>query len=139
MISSSARVRPNLRTEQHVLLVEDCVDTAAVFAISLRKLGYEVDVAVDALFALEIALAMTPNIVVIDIGLPVVDGFELARRLRQVRGFATTPFIAVSGYSLTPALLTDQDWTFAASLQKPVDIRELAAVIDALCSSVGCA
>ena len=80
-----------------VLVVDDNRDAADSLALLLRIWGYEVVVAYDGPAALALASADPPAAALLDIGLPVMDGCEVARRLRKQPGTARTPLIAVTG------------------------------------------
>jgi CheY-like chemotaxis protein len=83
-----------------VLVVDDNVDTTAGLALLLRSWGHEVAVAHDGPAALEAADAFRPQAVLLDIGLPLLSGFEVAQRLRQAPADGGRPFlVAFSGYN----------------------------------------
>ena len=107
-----------------VLVVDDNVDAADTLADVLRKVGYEVLVAHDAPAALHAAGEFQPAIALLDIGLPVMDGYELARRLRA--SLATPPrLIAVSGYGADADLARSRAAGFEVHLGKPVNFDTL--------------
>lgn len=81
-----------------IFVVEDDVDSANSLALLLRWLGHESHVAVDGAVALEIASVLQPDLMLIDLAMPNLDGCELAMRLRERDEFAKTPLVAVSGY-----------------------------------------
>ena len=81
-----------------IFVVEDDVDSANSLALLLRWLGHESHVAVDGAVALEIASVLQPDLMLIDLAMPNLDGCELAERLRERAEFAKTPLVAVSGY-----------------------------------------
>jgi CheY-like chemotaxis protein len=83
----------------HVLIVDDNVDTAASLALLLQMWGHEVRTTHDGLSALELSLEFPPDAVVLDIGLPHLDGFEVAARLRARPEFGRTLIVGSSGYS----------------------------------------
>lgn len=85
---------PSLR----IFVVEDDVDSANSLALLLRWMGHESHVAVDGAVALEIASVLQPDLMLIDLAMPNLDGCELALRLRERSEFAKTPLVAVSGY-----------------------------------------
>jgi CheY-like chemotaxis protein len=81
-----------------VLIVEDHDDVASTMALLLRTLGYDVRHARDGAEALTTARDFLPAVVLLDIGLPDMDGYEVARRLRQEAELATTRLVALSGF-----------------------------------------
>ena len=82
-----------------VLLVEDDQDGRRMYADWLKNAGFRVDEAHNGLQALERALDSRPQIVVTDLNIPGIDGFELTRRLRQDSRTRDVPVIAVTGYA----------------------------------------
>ena len=81
-----------------VLVVDDCPDTTATMAILLRLWGHQVWVAHDGLSALAAARACRPDVVLLDVGLPGMTGWELARHLRHLPGLERALLVAVTGY-----------------------------------------
>jgi CheY-like chemotaxis protein len=71
----------------------------------------------------------TPTLALLDIGLPVMDGYELARRLRELPSLAGIRLVAVSGYGEVPAVLRSIEAGFEAHLVKPVQLARLEQVI----------
>jgi CheY-like chemotaxis protein len=86
-------------TPRRVLVVDDNVDSANSIAMLLRERGHEVEVAHDGLKALELARRVRPEFVFLDLGLPGLDGFEVARALRREPGLQGARIIAVTGYA----------------------------------------
>jgi CheY-like chemotaxis protein len=81
-----------------ILVVDDNVDTALSFAFLLRSCGHEVRVAHDGRSAVEAACAFHPHAILLDIGLPRLDGFAVARQLRALPEFDRTLLVASSGF-----------------------------------------
>jgi signal transduction histidine kinase len=114
-----------------VLVVDDNADAADTLAQVLRRVGYEVAVAHDAPQALDVAAKFCPSIALLDIGLPVMDGYELARHLREQ--MATPPrLVAVSGYGHDADLARSRAAGFDVHLGKPVQMDVLVNVLSAL-------
>jgi CheY-like chemotaxis protein len=86
------------RDSRRVLIVEDDADCAEAMHAFLAVAGYEVATVHDARAALAVASARPPDIVLLDLGLPGVDGFDVARQLRGMRGGVDSRIIAMSGY-----------------------------------------
>jgi signal transduction histidine kinase len=118
---------PSTRARK-VLVVDDNEDAAFLFSEALKRLGHEVDVAYDGPTALECAQKRPPEIAFLDIGLPVMDGYELARRLAEL-GDKPPRLIAVTGYGHSSDREKSRDAGFHLHLVKPI---ELTAVQDAL-------
>jgi PAS domain S-box-containing protein len=113
--SSSARI----------LVVDDNEDAAQMLADGLGELGHDVHVAHDGPAALRLVERVRPTMCLIDIGLPVMDGYELARRLRQLPSLSGTSLVAVSGYGESSARVRSAEAGFEAHLVKPVELEFL--------------
>lgn len=111
-----------------VLVVDDNEDAAEMLALALEQRGYEVAVAHDGPEALALAAGFRPQVAVIDIGLPVMDGYELARRLRE-QVDARLRLVAVTGYGQASDRRRSREAGIDAHLVKPVDMRALAAAL----------
>jgi two-component system cell cycle response regulator DivK len=81
------------------LLVEDDLEGRRMYAEWLRRAGFRVDEAHNGLQALERALEGPPDIIVVDLNIPGIDGFELTRRLKQDARTRDVPVLAVTGYA----------------------------------------
>ena len=117
-------------TGVRVLVVDDNEDAADVLADLLRSFGHEVAVAYDGPQALSMSAAFHPSVAVLDIGLPVMDGYELATKLRETEGRALRLY-AVTGYGQADDLARSQAAGFDAHFVKPVDPLALEAVVRA--------
>jgi signal transduction histidine kinase/ActR/RegA family two-component response regulator len=118
----------------HVLIVDDNDDAARLLHEALSALGYDVRVAADGPSALRIADEFSPVIGVLDIGLPVMDGYELARHLQSRGGIR---LVAVTGYGQPSDHERSRAVGFEAHLVKPIALDELARVLDRLRQSTG--
>ena len=114
-----------------VLLVDDNVDAANMLALGLSAHGIQVDLAHDGPAALRTAREHRHHVALLDLGLPVMDGFELARRLRRFPETADITLIAITGYGEQSDHQRTRDAGFAAHLVKPVDIEDVLGVIRA--------
>ena len=111
-----------------LMIVEDQADTRKAMAALLEKLGHSVEVAEDGATGIERSLHFKPQIALIDIGLPDLNGYEVAKRLRTV--FANDiVLVALTGYGQEDDLRAALDAGFDAHLTKPADIRELTRLI----------
>ncbi len=113
-----------------LLIVDDNADAAELLAASLALLGYETHEAHDASSALAIARRVKPMAALLDIGLPVVDGYELARRLRATEHLEHIQLIAVTGYGQPGARDRSRAAGFDAHLVKPVPIDAVARLLE---------
>jgi signal transduction histidine kinase len=115
----------------HILLVDDNQDAATVLADSLRTLGHDVLVAHDGPTALAAVAEYRPQVALLDLGLPVMDGFELAERLRGESGLNDVTLIAVTGYAQEVDRRRTAASGFDLHLAKPVDVLQLDRFIRA--------
>lgn len=111
-----------------VLIVDDYVDAADSMAALLKIEGQEVSVAQDGEKAIEIARRFKPNIVFLDIGLPGMSGFEVARALREAPETRDCVLVALSGYGQTGDHVRSREAGFDRHLVKPVDLSNLQEI-----------
>jgi len=108
-----------------VLVVEDNTDSAEALVLLLRMLGNEVEVATDGVSGLQAAETHRPEVVLLDIGLPEMNGYEVARRLRSDPRCRQLLIIGLSGYAAD----ADRKRSFSAGFDehcaKPIDFQEL--------------
>jgi CheY-like chemotaxis protein len=119
-----------------VLLVDDNVDAVQILSELLRGLGYVTAVAHDGPSALAIALQFVPEIALLDIGLPVMDGYALVRHLRAIPGLEGLISIAVTGYGADLDRARTREAGFAAHLVKPVGMARLRRALEAAAAQV---
>ncbi|HEY5951403.1 MAG TPA: ATP-binding protein [Kofleriaceae bacterium] len=112
-----------------ILIVDDNADIADVLRDYLSWKGFEVYVASDGASALEAAREVIPEVVLLDIGLPKVDGYEVARRLRLDPRFANTRLIALTGYGQRSDRERASQSGFDEHLVKPPDFNELLRML----------
>jgi len=133
--ASSARDAGTAGTAAHgrrplrVLVVDDNVDAAATLGMLLEACGYLVDVEHDSHRALERARQQRPDVALLDIGLPDMDGNELARRLRADAQTGAIVLVAVTGYGQEQDRRAAFEAGFDHHLVKPVDMDDLAALL----------
>ena len=119
--------RPAAGALGRALVVDDNVDSANGTARILTRHGYEVKVVYDGPDAVEAAREFRPRFVLLDIGLPGMDGYEVARRLREETGLAGAKLVAVSGYGQESDRRRSREAGFDHHLVKPVDPDKLLA------------
>jgi DNA-binding response OmpR family regulator/anti-sigma regulatory factor (Ser/Thr protein kinase) len=112
-----------------VLVVEDNVDTAAAMSQLLSQEGCDTKVVYDGPAALEAADAFRPKVVLLDIGLPGLDGYEVARRLRADSSHDGLRLIAISGYGQAKDQQHSKEAGFDHHVVKPVDFQSLLALL----------
>jgi PAS domain S-box-containing protein len=120
------------RPATRLLVVDDNADAAELLSDSLTLLGYEAHRAHDAEAALKLAAQVRPEVAVLDLGLPVIDGYELARRLRELEGLSGLRLIAVTGYGQSSDRDRSKAAGFDAHLVKPITVDEIHRVLEAL-------
>jgi signal transduction histidine kinase/CheY-like chemotaxis protein len=120
-------------SRRKLLLVEDNDDTARSLKNALEQLGYIVALAHNGPVALNVARTFDPDVVLMDIGLPVMDGWELAKRLRELRGVThNAPVVAVTAYDRDVDRQRSTEAGFAEHLVKPIDLGKLQEVVESL-------
>ncbi|HUS27681.1 MAG TPA: ATP-binding protein [Kofleriaceae bacterium] len=127
--SSTNRDAEAQSIRMRVLVVDDNVDAAELLAESLEMMGYTTRTAHDGPSALVVADDFKPEIAVLDIGLPAMDGYELARLLRGQPALAGLRLVAVTGYGQETDRRAAQESGFNAHLVKPVDMDRLRTVL----------
>ncbi|HEX2568384.1 MAG TPA: ATP-binding protein [Polyangia bacterium] len=120
---------PSGTPSPRVLVVDDNEDAAELLAEVLQLQGWTVAVALDGPQALTMLDQFQPEVAVLDIGLPVMDGYELAQRIRERLGPKAPRLVAVTGYGQERDRVRSQEAGFAHHLVKPVRVEELMAVI----------
>lgn len=117
--------RPSLR----VLVVDDNVDTATSLALLLRDLGDDVRTAHDGPAALEAALDYRPDVALLDIGLPGLDGLEVAKRMRQQPILQNVVLVAMTGYGKESDRQRSQEAGFDHHLVKPIKFEKVQKIL----------
>lgn len=115
---------------RRVLVVDDHRDAARILALLLESLGHEVRTAHDGTGALEVLQVFRPEVMFLDIGLPQLDGYEVARRVRQLPEGKTVRLVALTGWGHAQARQRSHDAGFDNHLVKPAAakvLRELLA------------
>jgi len=115
-----------------VLVVDDNRDAAEMISILLSRAGHQVEIAADASQALSTVDAFQPQVAILDIGLPVMDGYALGRELRARLGSSTPVLIALTGYGQEQDQRRSAEAGFASHLVKPVDAKHLVHLVDEL-------
>jgi CheY-like chemotaxis protein len=114
---------------RRILIVDDNVDTANTLAMLLKPFGQETQVAHTGQRALQLAAAFRPDVILLDIGLPGMDGYQDAERVRQNEGLAGVRLVAVSGYGQEADRRRSERAGFDHHLVKPVDIARLQELL----------
>ena len=111
-------------------MVDDNTDSVESMALLLSELGHDVRTARDGHSALEQASAFDPEVVLLDIGMPGMDGYSAARRMRALPGGAARRIVALTGWGQEEDRRRTRAAGFDAHLTKPVDPQTLRQVID---------
>jgi CheY-like chemotaxis protein len=120
----SQRPRP-----RRILVIEDGDDNRVALKEALEQMGHEVLDSADGLAGAEAAIRHAPEVVLVDIGLPGLDGYEVARRIRAARGTRVL-LVALTGYGQPEDRRSSLAAGFDVHLTKPVELETLAAVIE---------
>jgi CheY-like chemotaxis protein len=113
-----------------ILLVDDHQLACKSTAILLEMSGHKVRTAFNGRTAIQIAGEFLPDIVILDIGLPDIGGYELLNRLKQFKDLQTSTFIALTGFEEETARQSDTGVAFHHFLRKPVDTSQLKALLN---------
>jgi len=117
---------------RHILIVDDYQDALDIWALYLGSLGYRVSTAADGKIAVAQAEHLLPDLIVLDLELPGISGFEAARRLRRNPITQDIPLIAATGYSQPRQIAMAREAGFDDVVVKPVDPGSLVAHIERL-------
>jgi two-component system cell cycle response regulator DivK len=125
-------------TRQHpiIVLAEDDEDTRVVYGLILRSVGYQVADAMRGDDAVELTRSLRPDLVLMDIGLPGLDGWQASRVLKSDAGTKAIPLIAFSACVVCTADL-NRESTFDGFILKPISPMELVRRVDAYLALVG--
>jgi CheY-like chemotaxis protein/two-component sensor histidine kinase len=115
---------------RRVLVIDDNEDAAVSLAMLLRMQGHDVEVAHDGLSALTLAKTFRPHVVFLDIGMPGMDGYEVARRLRREPGMEATVLAALTGWGQKDDRRRTSEAGFDHHLVKPLDVGTLEQVLN---------
>jgi len=124
---SAAPAQPGLAATRRILVVDDNRDSAESLALLLELRGFEIRIAFDGQSALATARSFQPDVIILDIGLPVMDGYEVARRLREEG--VTCQLVALTGYGQDEDRKRSREAGFDHHLIKPVDLATLAQIL----------
>jgi CheY-like chemotaxis protein len=127
--------QPSLRESElsrEALIVDDVADVTEMLSVLLTHAGYEVATAACARDALTLARARQFDVIISDIGMPEMNGYELATALRSLPGYERVPLVAVTGYSM----FDDRDRSLTAGFNehvtKPIDPRAFLELLEHL-------
>jgi two-component system, cell cycle response regulator DivK len=127
---------PSSDSAVRILLVDDYVDAVEMWALYLRLCGYEVLTASDGLAAVEATERHLPHLVILDLDLPGISGFEAARRIRDLPATRHIPLLAATGYSHLKQLNEARGAGFDAVLIKPCEPVALVKEVERVLAKV---
>lgn len=115
-----------------IVVVDDYPGVAQSLAVRLRVQGYEVDTALDGASAIELIGEMKPDLALIDLGLPIVDGCEVARHVRKSKDGDKVLLIAISGWLDDLAISLAMKSGFDVAIGKPIDDVSMNGILNRL-------
>jgi signal transduction histidine kinase len=124
--------RAQTKVKHRVLIVDDSPDTLTLLRAFFEQKGSHVMTATSAREAIKVATKYPPAIIISDIGMPDIDGYELLAELRRLPGLEKIPAIAISGYAMEEDRERAQNAGFSAHVAKPIDMDHLFALIQTL-------
>jgi PAS domain S-box-containing protein len=130
--TDGAQAAATSRKTFRILVADDNVDAATTLASLLEMHGHELRVAHDGLQGLQIAEQFHPEVVFLDIGMPGMTGYEVARRLRQIKELARSTIVAVSGWGAKDDLARAREAGFDRHFTKPVTVAHLSDFLTSL-------
>lgn len=118
-----------MNSPKRILLVEDNVDNQFIYSAMLRYAGYEVIVAVDGTQGLELGRTHSPDLVLMDISIPGMDGLEVTRRLKADEATRATPILALTAHALPSDRVRALEAGCDGYLAKPIDPPRVLAEV----------
>ena len=129
---TSETSRREFSDRRNALVVDDVADITEMLSVMLSYAGYAVVTASSAPAALEAARQHQFDVVISDIGMPEMSGYQLAEALRLLTGYESVPMVAVTGYSMFDDRERSLNAGFNAHLTKPIDPQALLELIENL-------
>jgi len=115
--------------KRRILVVDDNEDQAQSLGMLMRVLGHEIQLAYDGPSAVEAARTFVPDIALIDIGIPGINGYEVARRIREMPHLKNVVLVAQTGWGHDDDRARSRDAGFDHHLIKPLDLAELQRIL----------
>ena len=131
-VSRTAKERKGPPAHPNALVVDDVADVTEMLSVLLTHAGYQVGTAASAMSALKVARERQFDVIISDIGMPEMNGYQLARELRMLPGYESIPMVAVTGYSMFDDRERSAKAGFTAHMTKPIDPRALLDLIEQL-------
>ncbi len=127
----SSQPAPVAARPKRILIIDDNADASEALAMLLANEGHQVETRLEGVSGLSAAATFNPDVVLLDIGLPGMDGYEVARRLRESESNRNVILVAVTGYGLPADCLRSAEAGFDHHLTKPVDYEALIRLFGA--------
>ena len=124
--------REQAEAHRWALVVDDVADVTEMLSVLMTHAGYEVSTASSAQDAIALAREHQFDVIISDIGMPEMNGYELAKALRQLPGYETVPLVAVTGYSMFDDRNRSLTAGFSEHVTKPIDPRAFLELIEQL-------
>ena len=115
-----------------ILVVDDSSDNLVIISLSLQDQGYRVVTAENGEEAIQVAAIARPNLILMDIGMPQLDGFASARRIQEIAELKDVPIVALTAFATDGFRQAAFDADFAGFLTKPIDFPRLFKLIELL-------
>lgn len=115
-----------------IVVADDNADSAASLAMMLRLLGHEVQTAYDGQQAVEVAATFLPDVMLLDIGMPIMDGYEAARQVRKNLELSNVMLVALTGWGQEDDKRRAEEAGFHHHVTKPIDLAALRAILEPL-------
>jgi signal transduction histidine kinase len=122
-------IKPVATTPRRILVVDDNQDSADSLAMLLKLNGHEVHIAHDGFEAVEVATTFQPHVILLDIGLPGLNGYEAARRIREQQRHKAIKLVALTGWGQEEDRRRSEEAGFDAHMVKPVDLAVLTKLL----------
>lgn len=119
-------------TQRLILVAEDSADSAVSISLHLQQTGYQVVMANDGEEAVKIAALTRPDLILMDLSMPVLDGLGATRRIREESPSQYIPIIAITAFSTSGFLQAAHDAGVDGYLTKPIDFKRMDDLIKAL-------
>jgi signal transduction histidine kinase len=130
-LPASAAAAPAEENALRIMVVDDNQDSACSMTLLLELQGHQVNVAHSGQAALQLAAQCNPDVILLDIGMPGMNGYEVAKHLRSLPAFADTLLIAVTGYGRASDVKQTESAGFDHHLVKPIDYDKLQSLLEA--------
>ena len=130
----SSRVRQTIEPKFLILVVDDSPDNVAVISLDLQQQGYRVVTASDGEDAVTVATQMLPNLILMDINLPSLDGLGATRRIRETEALREVPIVAITAFGTEGFQRAAYDAGLSGYLTKPIDFDRMHLLIARLLS-----